>query len=475
MPTQFPTPHQNATIAATGCVLAASLASAAFLVDARFLFLATGLWALAILMIPVVVTGKSQVFSMWSFVALTVVIGVTLRGACLTFGFPDDDRLDHLFYLGREPAFFFMPAGWLLLGLLMLALGYLAFPIKPRHWRWGPVRQSRALAIGLILLAISLAATVLYIAKTGGFASGEWSAKRTVIPDLDLKGSGYQSFGGLRFLGSLAIFGHLLILPLALTSPTRRNRVLLWMLAMTLLTVACVIPFYASLRTTVAMHLLLFAAMLHLVGRPNHRVILLAAAAVMLVSVYIMTALRPSSPDRETRLETPTLTRIFEAAVINRNQIDLPKTAHILEAIPEELPYQHGKTIARWSLAPIPRSLWSDKPVIPPGPEIGRTVYGQNVAGVPPGLIAELFWNFHLTGIVIGAFAFGVLLRFLQSRFSPGDCPWAAALFVAGPMTLGFEAVGSSIGSGLFRAALHTAVMFGLLWLIRCPKRGELN
>lgn len=467
----FATPNRPALRLMVICGLMAVIASAAALVDGSYLFLATGLWALAIMLIPVVANPRYDLFSMWSFVALTVFVGVTLRGACLTFDFPDAERLDHLFFRGRDPAFFFGPAAWLLAGLFMLALGFVAIRFPERPAKRFPVHHGRALALGLVLLVISTAATWLYISKTGGFAAGEWSAKRTVIPGLDLKGSNYQSFGGLRFLASLALFGHLLVLSIVLAPGPRCNRALLWGLALALLGVACVVPFYASLRTTVALNLCFFAAMIHFSGRRFHRTFLIAVTVVLLLAVYVMTALRPASPDRKTNLAAPTITRVFEAAVINRNQIELPKTAHILHAVPEKLPLQYGKTIVRWLIAPIPRSLWPDKPIIPPGPEIGRTVYGQRVAGVPPSLVAELFWNFHVPGILIGSFGLGMLLRYLQGRFAPVGDLWFASLYVAGPMTLGFEAVGSSIGSGLFRAALHTVVMLGLLLLIRARNR----
>ncbi|MCB1063962.1 MAG: hypothetical protein KDN20_13700 [Verrucomicrobiae bacterium] len=456
------------------CGLAAAIASTAtILADERFVFLATGLWALAIVLLPLAMDRDYDLFSMWTFVLLTVLIGVTLRGACLSFGYPDADRLDQLYLLGREPAYFFGPAVWLLVGLLMLTLGFVAigFRARPLISPSAEPHAGRLVALGLVLLVVSAVATALYIQRTGGSALGDWSAKRTVIPDLDLEGAGYQSHGGLRFVASLAIFGHLLVLGQALSPSTSgKNRTLLWILAIALLLVACVVPFYASLRTTVAMNFAFSAAIVFYTGRRLRITVLLAMGIAVLLAVYLMTALRPT--DHEVELATPTVGRVFQAAVINRNQIELPKTAHILHAIPDELPLQYGKTIARWALAPIPRSLWPDKPVIPPGPKIGNTVYHQRVAGVPPSLVAELFWNFHLPGVLIGAFGLGMLLRFLESRFrSPvGPGFLGAAVYIVGPMTMGFELVGGSIGSALFRAVLQTVVMAGLLILIR-PNR----
>ncbi len=449
--------------------LGAVVASVGALIEGRLLFLATGLWALAILLLPVARDRDYPLFSMWSFVLLTAGIGVTLRGACLSLGFPDGQRLDALFFLGREPAYFYPAAAWLLLGLMMLTLGWLAVPSRAKSSRPMRCDPGKLVALALLTLAISTAATVIYIQRTGGLESGDWSAKRTVIPDLELAGSGYQSHGGMRFLASLAMFGHLLVLvPLLTPGTSAKNRWWLGILALSLLVMACVVPFYASLRTPLAMNLAMSAAMFTLYGQPRTRVVVLSTALVTaMVGVWTVTVMRPSNP-----AGGATLPGLFEAAVINRNQIDVPKTAHILAAVPDELPPQWGKTLARWVLAPIPRSLWPDKPVIPPGPEIGRAVYDQPVAGVPPGMVAEWYWNFGWPGILVGSFALGGLLRWLHERFFSRVDLARGALYVAGPMTLGFEAVGGSIGSGYFRAALQMAVMFALLKLA-CPRVRE--
>lgn len=450
--------------------LAAMMASVAALLDGRFLFFATGLWALAILLLPVARDRDYPLFSMWSFVLLTVGIGVTLRGACLSLGFPDEQRLDALFFLGREPRYFYPAAAWLLLGLMMLTLGWLAVPSRANPPRPMRPHAGRLVALALVLLVFSVVATVLYIQRTGGLESGDWSAKRTVIPDLELAGSGYRSYGGLRFLASLAMFGHLLVLvPLLSPGTPVRHRWWLGTLAVLLLVAACVVPFYASLRTPLAINLVMSAAMFAIHGQRRTRALMLTfTLAVTALGVWAMTVMRPSNPNTGA-----TLPGVFEAAVINRNQIDLPKTAHILAAVPEELPWQYGKTLARWVLAPLPRSLWPDKPVIPPGPEIGRAIYDQRVAGVPPGMVAEWYWNFGWPGIVVGAFTLGGLLRWLHERFFTRVDLARGALFIAGPMTLGFEAVGGSLGGGIFRSALQTAVMFGLLKLasLRVRKR----
>jgi oligosaccharide repeat unit polymerase len=40
-------------------------------------------------------------------------------------------------------------------------------------------------------------------------------------------------------------------------------------------------------------------------------------------------------------------------------------------------------------------------------------------SGVPPGIIAELYWNFAIVGLIIGSFVIGWFLRRIYEWFSP--------------------------------------------------------
>lgn len=458
--------------AVAAAALAASLATAAMLRDERFVFLATGLWALALMLVPYARAERPGLFSVWSFVGLTVGIGVTARGVCLTLGYPEAGRLDELYFRGREAAFFFEPALALLTGLGMLVLGHEWRVRRPDPVDLAPVCPDRLRLVCVAVLVVSAAATWLYVSRTGGWQGGDWSGKRTPIPGLEVAGTGYQSHGGLRFAASLAGFGHVLAVAGWFAAPAGR-RIGWAVLAAALLLVAVSVPFHASLRTPLVLLLVLPAAMVHLAGRRIRPAALAATVVVALLAIQVMTVLRNSGNDRDAAIDPPTPAALFDAAVLNRNQIELPKTAHLYHAVPRELPLAWGATVARWVLAPIPRSLWPDKPVIQPGPIVGQTLYDQPIAGVPPSLVGELFWNFHWPGVIIGAFLIGLALRMMQAVFQPirGGDPMRAALFVAGPMTMGFEMVGGSIGSGLFRGCLQTAVMLGLLWLARNRSR----
>lgn len=154
--------------AVAAAALAASLATAAMLRDERFVFLATGLWALALMLVPYARAERPGLFSVWSFVGLTVGIGVTARGVCLTLGYPEAGRLDELYFRGREAAFFFEPALALLTGLGMLVLGHEWRVRRPDPVDLAPVCPDRLRLVCVAVLVVSAAATWLYVSRTGG-------------------------------------------------------------------------------------------------------------------------------------------------------------------------------------------------------------------------------------------------------------------------------------------------------------------
>jgi oligosaccharide repeat unit polymerase len=63
--------------------------------------------------------------------------------------------------------------------------------------------------------------------------------------------------------------------------------------------------------------------------------------------------------------------------------------------------------------------VWPEKPLIQYGPIIGKYIYGLDGSGVPPGIIAELYWNFAIVGLIIGSFVIGWFLRRIYEWFSP--------------------------------------------------------
>ena len=439
--------------------------------NSQMLYAAVGVTALTIVAVPMFVQERIDWFSPWTFVVLSVAIGCAARGICMSFGWPDEYDIDYFFLLGEDPHFFFLPLMYLLLGLGCLTAGYFSFtfPNVRLGWlsgrlRWNVLRMRAVLTVAVLL---SLVATAQYIRNTGGFSSDVISAKRTVVFDIDIRGDDeFNQYGYLRQMAKLANFAYLTLLGYSLYYVRAFSPLRLAVLG-GLLIVACALPFYSSSRLPIMWTFFGSVALLWYSGRRISLGHLASVSCVALVVFYGMTAIRGKREATHLR-ENSLVESIVDAAVIHRNFLGISKTAHVINSIPSVLDYQYGKTIAVWSLSPIPRKLWKNKPMIHSGPLIGSKVYGNNVSGVPPGMFAELFWNFQLPGIVCGAFALGIGLRFVAEVFRPkqgGNLP-LTLVYVIGPMRLGFEMAGNSIGFGLMKVLVDAASMAILLFLV---------
>ncbi|MFK5921788.1 MAG: oligosaccharide repeat unit polymerase [Verrucomicrobiota bacterium] len=466
----------QATLAYRFGTLSLTLVAMAFTLAASFathdhVFTAIGLWALVIVLLPPSLIPRYDLFSPWSFVILSVLIGLTLRGFYIAFHYPDPPIIDHLFLRGKPPSYFVYPGIILLMGLSALSAGYCWNPIKNKvPTILAPIQKNRLYLLVAAILLISLISTILYIILTGGLDSRFISAKRTPIPGLDLVGKNYQSYGSLRFLSSLALFAHLLVLGDLLKPKTNG---LAWKipLALFLFLLACSLPFYASIRSTIVNNVILSAAVFYYSCKNFPILKFTIAGLALVIAIYFMTLLRAERNDSNALAKFNPGSQAFNSLILNRNQIELAKTSHIIQAIPEKLDHQYGKTIALWLIAPIPRSLWRDKPLIQPGPIIGNKIYAQKRAGVPPAFVAEMYWNFHLPGVLIGGLLLGISLRFLHQRFQPlrqqGEAaPAAIFLYVAAPMMFGYQAISSNLGYALFWLLMNFLIATLILKII---------
>ena len=470
-PAQPPvSPYAIAAIVAA--VLAMGLGIATAWVPS-LIFLSVGTAALLIVLLPPALGRGFDLFSPWSFLALSVLLGLTVRGVYITLGYPDFETLDSLYFLGEYPTFFARPAVILLLGLLIVAISYMSGRARRarrhvlRHWN-----TQKLYLLACLALAVSLAGTFLYVKQTGGFESDVLSAKRTKMSHVDISDEAYGAKGTLMAFSSLAMFAHVLVLADLLRS-TGAGRSWKLLLALALFLAACIVPFYGSDRSSIALNACMSAGMLYYSGRsfPLMRIVSISCAIV--VAIHVMTVLR-GIRDQTDVMENLSITPdLIASAVVNRNYIGLGKTSQIIAAVPETLELQYGKTIMVWLVVAVPRELWRDKPLIQSGPIVGDLVYGTNRSGVPPGYIAELYWNFQLPGVIIGCAIFGWLMRYLFERFRPvrGGDLFMTTIYVCGPMQFGFNVLGHSLGSGVFHLLLNMAVMSGFLWMIRDRRR----
>jgi oligosaccharide repeat unit polymerase len=137
---------------------------------------------------------------------------------------------------------------------------------------------------------------------------------------------------------------------------------------------------------------------------------------------------------------------------MNTNGIDVSKTAHIMSAVGRQLDFEWGWTLLNFFFIWIPRQVWPNKPVNI-DTMIGMQVFGAETYGagaVPPGLIAEMYWNFWIPGVIVGCFLLGYFLRVVFTQFSAySDNRNVVLWYVLAFMPLGAAFMGSGFSSAL--------------------------
>ncbi len=113
-----------------------------------------------------------------------------------------------------------------------------------------------------------------------------------------------------------------------------------------------------------------------------------------------------------------TLIHAFEGAYF----MDPAKTAVIVDRVGDDVDYLYGSSIAGLFIAPVPRLIWPEKPIVRAGPFVAQELMNfQSTAGVPPGVVGELYLNFGWFGILIGMPLIGMLMAYLWHLHKRSD------------------------------------------------------
>jgi oligosaccharide repeat unit polymerase len=136
------------------------------------------------------------------------------------------------------------------------------------------------------------------------------------------------------------------------------------------------------------------------------------------------------------------------ANIVGRNGIEHSKTIYIVASVPERIDFQFGKSFLEAIAILIPRALFPEKLTVNIDTKIGREIFGSNSYGsgsVPPGLIAEMYLNFHVIGIFFGVIFLGKLTGSLDRRFDNRN---GGVLFELFYLLLFFSFGAGVLGSG---------------------------
>lgn len=442
--------------------------------DMKFLFVAFGLSLLMICLVPIMVSKSYDWFSPWTAVLIAILYGATFPAVCMSFDLPSKEFLDRETFLGQPPDFFIWPSLILLASFLCIAIGYFAWPPSRPNADTSFTRvsnPSRLLTICLICGVFTVTAFSAYFLMNGSFAGG-LSAKRAGLNTLDVGADqSYRSHGYLRHLAKL---GNIALLLLAAhwcryqASNRSAMSLLRAVLMGALLVVSIALPFYASSRAGMMWVIFSLACTIYYMRKSVITVRSVGLVGMFLVAIFFVTIVRNGGLDDSSETK-----QRISLLFLNRHAPDVASNAHIIRAIPQTLDYQYGKTISAWFLAPIPRELMPNKPLVHMGPIIGERVYKLGLNGIPTGVTADLYWNFHLVGVFFGSLFMGFYLRAsyeLTMRVKI-DPVLLAPIYAFAIFPIGFKMAGLGLGHGLVMPLVDLVTVSMVVWLASVPAR----
>jgi len=122
----------------------------------------------------------------------------------------------------------------------------------------------------------------------------------------------------------------------------------------------------------------------------------------------------------------------FDKIFANRYFFEITKSSHIINSVPGQVEYAFGQSFVAWMNLFLPKSVeFSNDYFTNMGFYLARNVFGLFNSGVPPGIVAELYMNFSLVGVVAGMFLYGMLLRVMHRTLAAHfNSPFIVVVYV---------------------------------------------
>ena len=422
-------------------------------------FAGVGAFAFGILLLPLLVR-RIRLHSVYGWMLVSAFVGLLVRPTFLLIFSPDRAEQESFFWLDVSLEEFIWPVTVLWLGCLLFAGSYAVGNSTRAEFRRLNRLQgdTNALALaGSIVALVGILAAVSFVQSTGGFSLGSLSTKRVVASESAIA-DGLEAFGPTLAVGRAGLVGALVSFHLRRTAQRPVRFATLLVLANAFL------PFYASDRTGVILVVLQLLALSALRVQRMKRKTLITTAVVVLLLFQVLTTLRATGrSDDSFQLVSPIDT--VESILVNRSLFDLSKNLHVVRETGGVLEVKFGESYVGALAAPIPRSIWSEKPLISVGPEVGQRIYGNAIAGIPPGVFAEAYWNFLLPGLLGVSILFGSLCGKLDSVDRDRLKPFGQVVYVVVLLPLAYNAVASSF-SGVVLDFLGDSIALLAIWVL---------
>lgn len=445
--------------------------------DQKALMVGAAVGPVMLLLLPQLFQSSADLLAPLNFLALSAFFGTTLR--TLYVATVENEYITDVLLLGKPPEFLLPAVLVINLSVACLVLGYVVeLPPIPLHLvplfrrgAWSPVRVRWMVSV---LFAIGAACVVLYVDRLQLRIEqlADLSAKRRL--EVDGGEHGYAALG--YYLWGMSLFSYAFFLLWARFSASRKPlKSLAGLSVMAFALLAVIPPFLTSSRTGVLIVLVYAAIIWNYARRPISGRWLLAAVLAGVLALTLMAGLRGLGRRTNPTDVAVNPATVSKAVLGNRNWLGVTKTAHLLDAVPRELEFQNGRTFLTWLAAPVPRTLWPEKPVIRFGIILSSEVFQSEGArtGVPPGFVGELYLNFGYPGVFSGMLLLGLLLRLLYASFWPLLRSNMSALLVYTVLMfqLSFALVTTDVSGVVIELARSLITLGILLTLVAEPRQ----
>lgn len=361
--------------------------------------------------------GEADLFAPPLIVAGTVFIGTTLR----TFFVLHDPEAPQFYFVlfGPYEPLDVMHLGLIAnnLGVAAWLLGYVLFGYSSKStFQNSSFDYSRLNLAVMFILPFCIALTFYYMYQVGvltNISQMGLSAKRMI--DIGAGEDKTTTFQHLKLGADVAAAATVLV---ACRYYSRLQRGSDLYLLVATFCVASIVPFVSSIRGEIAYLAVSILIVRHYSYRKiNGRLLLMAFAGLAAMAGFMQT-LRVQSKLGSEGNEFE-IGKILDSLIYTAHHVCVGKMSAIIAKIPAELPFMYGESYMRLLIAPIPRVLWPDKPVIGIGQYVGIDVMERStISGVVPGVLGEAYLNFGWPGLVIILFLFGGLCRTLYQKFA---------------------------------------------------------
>jgi hypothetical protein len=319
-----------------------------------------------------------------------------------------------------------------LLKLLALAASYAGFAC----FRWVPgsafhlslLRDAKPLLAVAAIAGLGIAA---YIIQSSGGITAHMASFAL---------GRFTSVGDIGHLAAGVAFAPAALVVVYLLQPSVLRKP--WFLLLFLAT--CVIQFAVNgSRAALVLPVVLLAAAWVFHNRRIPAGTLGVLAAVLWLTIGVLGELRTSTWKGEAGMEFGSLLEFDLAESVEATNEQMTERVlgdmylPTVGLVPEKVPYLAGDSYIGVLGAFIPRALWPSKPrgvdafagaLIFDGRDSAE---GYTGAGMPPGAVAESYWNFGVPGVFLVFFIFGALRKMLANLYlACCDSPPAAAMFI---------------------------------------------